>query len=191
VFELTIVLLHVLAHLEYQILLYVSQPPVNEVTPFDVSDILIVLVHGVIDKVAFTLHNVPQVHNNVHVPDHIIIALVLLTLEENVPIERSKLFAENVPNVTLREFVAQVVNASCSVRVHPGAAKVKFFAHVFPAFVRVCVVLHSKVYACVLAVRVIPLTSVIEPNTLAAVLVVHVGVFVTPVQLVVGIRGMS
>lgn len=30
-----------------------------------------------------------------------------------------------------------------------------------------------------------------EPKILAAVLVVHVGVFVTPVQLVVGIRGIS
>lgn len=34
-------------------------------------------------------------------------------------------------------------------------------------------------------------TRVIEPNTLAAVDVVHVGVLVTHVQFTVGIRGIS
>ncbi len=50
---------------------------------------------------------------------------------------------------------------------------------------------HSKVYVDALDVKVIPEISVILPKTLQAVLVVHVGVFVAPVQLQEPIRGMS
>lgn len=39
--------------------------------------------------------------------------------------------------------------------------------------------------------RVIPLTRVTDPNTLADVLVVHVGLLVTPVQFTPQIRGIS
>lgn len=51
--------------------------------------------------------------------------------------------------------------------------------------------LPSIVYVCVLAVSVIPDISVILPKTLQAVDVVHVGVFVAPVQLTLPIRGIS
>lgn len=49
----------------------------------------------------------------------------------------------------------------------------------------------SIVYVCVLAVSVIPEISVMLQKTLQAVLVVHVGVFVAPVQFTPPMRGIS
>lgn len=67
----------------------------------------------------------------------------------------------------------------------------KFFPHVFPAFVSVCVPRPSSTYDALLFVSVIPDTSVMLPNTDAAVDVVNVGVFVTPVKSTLPIRPMS
>ena len=120
---------------------------------------------------------------SVQVPLPIVIVRVLELLELNNPVVKFLPLASKVPLLSWKVLVEPVVKASCKVNVPPGASMVMFLSHVRPAFVSVKLPRPSKVYACVEAVKVIPETMVSEPKIEAAVLVVHVGVLVTPVQL--------
>lgn len=121
---------------------------------------------------------------------HSVSTLVLELLEASVEHVIVCPFVSRVQFVSVNA-VAPILKASWIVYVHPGATKVKAFAQVLVAFVMVYDPLPSIVYVCVLAVSVIPDISVMLPKTLQAVDVVHVGVFVAPVQFTPPIRGIS
>lgn len=99
-------------------------------------------------------------------------------------------FVLKVPDVSVHVHVV-ILHVSCRVSVPPGAFTVNDFAHVFVPQVRFEDHLPSYVYNSALPVSVIPEISVILPNMLHAVDVVHVGVFVAPVQFTPPIRGIS
>jgi hypothetical protein len=112
------------------------------------------------------------------IPPTVIIELVAQFTAENVPLKIEIVFN------THRVKLSVIVNVPAMVFIP------KVLAHTFPALVNVLLPLSSNVYVCVLAVSVVRLVRLIEPNTLQAVEVVQV-LLELPVKSTLPIRGIS
>ena len=116
----------------------------------------------------------------VQIPEPIVIVLVLELDDEKSLTVKLKLFALRVPLV--KEKLVEQLKASCIVRVPPIISSTKGLPKVCPAEVQVKEPRPSIVTEFEPEVD-IPLTIVTEPKILVLLFLFHVGVCVTPVQL--------